>query len=69
MKYLLLVSFPISVVGPMNPTDYALSSSYQNFLNPFSEHIDTGRVASIPEPTTFLLIGLGAVVVKRKCCR
>jgi formylglycine-generating enzyme required for sulfatase activity len=49
----------------------ALRSSYQLFFNPNGEGDSIGfRVASVPEPTTLLLLGFGAVILrKRKQCR
>jgi len=47
--------------------DGFLRSSYSYSNIPTADHLDMGlRVASIPEPTTFLLLALGAVMVRRK---
>ena len=47
--------------------DHYLSSSFRSNLGPFVEQNDVGfRVASVPEPATLLLFGLGAVVFRMK---
>jgi formylglycine-generating enzyme len=44
-----------------------LASTYRGFIGPFEEMFSIGfRVASIPEPTTLLLLGLGAVIIRRR---
>lgn len=51
-----------------NGDDYNLRSSEHFNVGPGNEHIDVGfRVASVPEPTTLLLLGLGCLALRRKC--
>ena len=53
--------------GVYSGIDYYLASSYQNEADPAYEHGDVGfRVASVPEPSTLLLLSLGAVMLRRK---
>ena len=54
--------------GSFNYYDGILRSSYRGGMNPFDEY-DNGigfRVASVPEPCTILLLGLGALMLRRK---
>ena len=54
---------------PYSPNDVlSLTSSYQDYSGaPNDESILTGfRVASVPEPTTLLLLGLGGLMLRRK---
>ena len=48
--------------------DYNLSSSYRHYGSvPYSEGITLGfRVASAPEPTTLLLLGLGGLLIRKR---
>jgi sulfatase modifying factor 1 len=51
----------------LNCTASDLVSSYRADLDIFCESYEVGfRIASVPEPCTLLLLGLGAAVVKRK---
>ena len=46
---------------------YALSSSYRDNYDRGNEYPHLGfRIASIPEPATFLLLGLGVVILRKK---
>lgn len=56
--------------GSWFSVDGALRSDYRNYHHPDPgfENIDIGfRVASIPEPCTLLLLGVGGVLIRRKC--
>ena len=44
-----------------------LASSYRGYNGPLNGRDDIGfRVASVPEPATFLLLGIGAVMLRKK---
>jgi formylglycine-generating enzyme len=43
-----------------------LVSSIRESYNPYIENVNSFRVASVPEPATLLLFGLGAAMVRRK---
>lgn len=47
--------------------DDGLASFYRNKINPTYENVSIGfRVASVPEPTTLLLVGLGGILVRSR---
>ena len=56
--------------GSYSSDGYGLSSSDRYSNSPFDEGDAIGfRVASVPEPSTILLLGLGAVMLRRKRAR
>ena len=53
--------------GSYGNYDNTLSSSYRLDLNPFHEGEAVGfRVASVPEPTTLLLLVIGGIILRKK---
>lgn len=47
--------------------DGALRSSYRRYGTPFTEFLDVGfRVASVPEPCSLVLLGLGGLMLRRR---
>ncbi len=57
---------PVRGGGYSNHSSY-LSSSYRKDYSPDLDYYHVGfRVASVPEPTTLLLLGLGGLMLRRK---
>ena len=54
--------------GSLNEGDvYNLGPSSRHYFDPYHENYNIGFcVVSIPEPTTLFLLGLGAVMLRRK---
>jgi len=47
--------------------DDGLASFYRNEINPTYENVSIGfRVASVPEPATFMLLGLGGLLLRKR---
>lgn len=52
--------------GSYGAVDY-LASSYRNYNDPYDERYSVGfRVASIPEPATLFMLGLGGLMLRKR---